>query len=232
MVIINGDVNGCIVRGNICHGSTCKKVDKTKKESANGVNRIAIYSRINVKVSACNTTDVIAHLHGSGIMDGDLELSVTRFGDEIQISVKSDETSGNSMPIISGNSIVINNFSSGSNNDLTLDITIPNEEFEKISVEIKNANIDVASYIKARFITVENKNGNVALSATFQTLSIKCNNGNVNVDSKAHGDIRLNVNAKNGNVDVSIGNIATSHVSVDSKNGSCKNNTRLKGTLL
>lgn len=95
--------------------------------------------------------------------------------------------------IVECNSIVINNFSSGSNNDLTLDITIPNEEFEKISVEIKNANIDVASYIKARFITVENKNGNV---------------------------------------DVSIGNIGTSHVSVDSKNGSCKNNTRLKGTLL
>lgn len=223
-------INGQVISGNVCDNGACKKVDETKKEAADGVNRITIYSNINsnVKVSACNTTDVTAHLYGSVVMGNDLELSVTRFGDEIQISVKSDETSG--MSIISGNSIVIGNFSSGSINSLTLDITIPSKSFETISSESKNANIDVASSVNAKAITVENRNGNVDLSATFQTLSIECKSGNVDVDSEAHSDVRLNVTSKNGNVDVAIENIGTSYVSVDSKNGNCKNNPKLRGT--
>lgn len=239
MVIINGKVyhgnvtivNGRVIDGNSCGDSSNKKFDETKKESATGINQITINSDINVKVSACNTNDVTAHLHGSAITDGDLKLSVARFGDEIQVSVKSEETSisYSNMSIISKSSVVINNFTFGSNSGLALDVQIPMKAFEKLSVESKNANIDVKSSVNANTITVDSKNGNIDLSAMFQILNLNCKNGNVNVDSEATCNVRLNVSSKNGNVDVTLGNIGISKVSVDSKNGSYKNNPRLKG---
>lgn len=240
MIIINGNVyhnNGTIVNervisGDSCDDSACKKFDETKKESANGVNRITVDSDVNVKVSACNTNDVTAHLHGSAIMDGDLELSVTRVDDEIRVSVqgKSSSITCNSMLIISVSSVVINNFSSGSTGGLTLDVQIPARAFDKLSLESKNANIDVASSVNANTITAYNKNGNIDVSATFQVLNAECKNGNIDVDAEARSDVKLDVTSKNGNVDVSLGNIGTSRVSVDSKNGSCKNNPRLRGS--
>lgn len=245
MVIINGKVygdnvtivNGRVINGDSCDDSACKKFDETKKESANGVNRITIDSNVNVKVSACDTNEITAHLHGSAIMDNDLELSVTRRGDEILVSVETDGVSNsyNNMSIISGNSIisqstvVINNFGSSSNGGLMLDVQIPSKAFEQFSVASKNANIDVTSSVNATSITVESQNGNVDVLATFQNLTIECKNGNIDVDSEAHCNVKLNVTSKNGNVDVTIGNIGTSNVSVDSKNGRCKNNPKLRG---
>lgn len=245
MVIINGKVygnavtivNGRIINGNSCDDSACKKFDEVKKESANGVNQITIDSIVNVTVSACDTNEITAHLHGSAIMDSDLELSVTKRGDEIRISVKTDGVSSsyNNMSIISGNSIisqssvVINNFSNGSNGGLMLDVRIPAKTFERISTKSTNANIDVSSSVNANTILLENKHGNIDVSATFQTLTIECKNGNIDVDSEAHCNVKLNVTSKNGNVDVTIGNIGISNVSVDSKNGSYKNNPKLRG---
>lgn len=239
MIIINGKVyhdnvtivNGRVIEGNSCDDTTSKKFDETKKVSANGVNRIIIDSNINVKVSASSTNDVTAHLHGYAIMDSNLKLSVTRVGDEVHISVESEGASISyiNMSTISTSSVVINNFSSGSNGGLTLDVKIPTKAFEKIFVESKNANIDVTSSVTANTVTVDNMNGNIDISAIFQTLSIDCKNGNVNIDSEARCDVRLNVANKNGNVDVTLGNIGTSKVSIDCKNGSCKNNPRLRG---
>lgn len=245
MVIINGKVygdnvtivNGRVITGKPCDDSACKKFDETKKESANGVNRITIDSNVNVKVSTCDTNEITAHLHGSAIMDNDLELSVTKRGDEIRVSVETDGVSNsyNNMSIISGNSIisqsavVINNFGSGSNGGLMLDVQIPAKAFEEISVESTDANIDVSSSVNANSITAESKNGNIDVSATFQNLTVECKSGNVDVDSEAHCNVKLNVTSKNGNVDVTIGNIGTSNVSVASKNGNCKNNPKLRG---
>lgn len=244
MVIINGKVyggnvtiaNGRVINGDSWDDSSCKKFDETKRESANGVNRITIdSSNVNVKVSACNTNEITAHLHGSAIMDNDLEFFVTRHNDEVLVSLKTDGVSNsyNNMSIISGNSIisqsavVINNF--GSSGGLMLDVQIPAKAFEKFSVESKCGNINVASSVNANSINVESKNGNVNVSAGFQNLTIECKNGNVKVDSTAHCNVKLNVVNKNGNVDVTIANIGTSNVSVDSKNGSCKNNPKLRG---
>lgn len=219
MNIINGKVyrgnvtivNGWVISGDSYNDSVSKKFDETKKESANGVDRITIDSDVNVKVSACNKSDVIAHLHGSAILDGELDFSLTRVGDEIRVSVKS-----NGSYLISCSS-------------LTIDVQIPARAFEKLYVESKNADIDVASSVSANTITVDNKNGNIDVSAIFQALNLECKNGNVDVNSEARCDVRLDVTSKNGNVDVSLGNIGTSKVSVDSKNGGCKNNPRLSG---
>lgn len=220
-----------IINENFFDDSVCKKFDEIRKESANGVNRITIDSNVNVKVSACDTNDITAHLYGSTIMDCDIELSVTRRGDEIRVSAEMDSISNsyNNMSISFQRTVIINNFGSSSNGGLMLDVQIPAKVFEKISVESTNANIDVASSVNANSITAESKNGNIDVSATFQNLTVECKNGSVDVDSEAYCNVELNVTSKNGNVDVTIGNIGTSNVSVASKNGNCKNNPKLRG---
>lgn len=224
-------VNGRVINEEAFKDSYSKEFDETKNESTNGINRISIISDVNVKVSACNTNDVIAHLHGLAITDSDLKLSMTKIGDEIRVCVKSEVTSvrSSNVSMISGSSVVINNCIISGDSGLILDVQIPTKSFEKLYIESKNANVDVKSSVNANTITVDNKNGNIDLSAIFQTLNIDCKNGNVDIDSEACCDVSLNVSSKNGNIDVTIGNIGISKLSVNSKNGGCKNNPRLKG---
>lgn len=219
-------VNGQVITGDSCGDVTSKKFDETITESASGVNRITIDSDINVKISACGTNDVTAHLHGSAITNATPKLSMKRVGDELVISVKSEESS-NSYSSVS--MIIINSSICGDGEGLVLDVQIPSRAFEKLSVESKNANIDVTSSVNANTITVDNKNGNIDVSAIFKTLKIDCQNGNVDVDSEANCDIALYVTSKNGNADVTIHNIGTSEVSVNAVNGNCRNSPRLKG---
>lgn len=240
MNIINGKVyhgNITIVNGRVIEGISCdniprKMFDETKSESASGVKRIIIVSDVDVKVSTSNQNEVTAHLHGEANTDVDLKPYLTRLGDEIRISVESEEDSNihRTISMISVGSVMINesSFSSYSDN-LTLDVQIPTKVFEELSVEGKNANIDVYSSVNANNIALFNKNGNSHVLATFQVLSIHSKNGNVKVNSEAHCDVGLNITNKNGNVDVTIGNIATSEIVAESKNGNCHNNPRLKG---
>lgn len=261
MVIINGKVydgdvtmvNGQVITGDsVNDDSAVKKFDEIKKETANGVKRITIDSNVNVKVSASNTNDVTAHLHGSIISDQNLNFSVEKQRNEILVSVKSKGTSISSsyMSVVSGCSVVINNCSVGGKGGLTLDIQIPDKTFEKLSIEANHANIDINSYVRASAITVDGKHGNINigsdieadiisvdnahgnidLSSTFQTLGINCRHGNIDVDSEVCSDVRLDITCQHGNVDVTLGNIGTSKVSVDTKHGNCKNNPKLKGT--
>ncbi len=231
--------------------SACKKFDEIKKKTANGVKRITIDSNVNVKVSASNTNEVTAHLHGSIISDQNLNFSVEKQRNEILVSVKSKGTSISSryMSVASGCSVVINNCSVGGKGGLTLDIQIPDKTFEKLSIEVKYGNIDINSYVRASAITVDSKYGNINigsdvnadiinidnahgsidLSSTFQTLGINCQHGSIDVDSEACSDVRLDITCQYGNADVTLGNIGNSKVSVNTKYGNCKNNPKLKG---
>ena len=108
MIIINGgkfNDNATLIKNVInVNANFCKKIDETKNELAKGVDRIAIDSDVPVKVSACDTNDITVHLHGSAIMDSNLELSLIRHGDEIRVSVDVSN-SYNNMSIISQNTI-------------------------------------------------------------------------------------------------------------------------------
>lgn len=239
MIIISGKkygsdvtiVNKRIVTGKHCDTSFCRKFNKIEKQLTDGVNRITINSNVNlnVKLFACDTNEMSAHLHGSAIIDSSLELSVTRHSDEIRVSAETDciLNSYNNMPINSQCTVAINSL--GSNESLVLDVQIPIRVFKKISVESTCANINVDSSVIANSITVENKNGNISVSAIFQDLTIECKNGNVDIGSEACCNVNLNVISKNGNIDVTIENIGTSYISLKSENGRCKNNPKLRG---
>lgn len=221
-------VNGRVISGDSCDDLSSQKFDEVRKVPASGVNRIIIESDINVKVSACNTNDVVAHLYGSAITDNSPQFSVSTFGEEIRISVKSEE---GSMSIICGSSISIGNINIVGINGLVLDVQIPERDFQRLTIESKNGNIDVTNLVDASTITANSKNGNINIDAMFRTLYIDCKNGNIEVTSEAHGDIDLDITSKNGNIDVTLENIGTSKVSVDSKNGNCRNTPRLRGVF-
>lgn len=218
-------VNGRVISGDSCDDITSKDFDEIKKESASGIDRITIDSNINVKVSASDTNEVTAHLHGSAITNNTYKLYMKRFNKEIHISVNPEESS---MSVISGVSISSSTIIVGGDG-LVLDVQIPTRAFELLSVESINANIDVTSFVNANTITVNNKNGNIDVTAMFKSLNIDCKNGNIDVDSEAQSDINFNITCKNGNIDVIIENIGASTVFVDSKNGHCRNTPHLKG---
>ncbi len=198
----------------------------TKAEPANGVHRIVVDSDIKVKMSGCNTNEIIACVYGVSMEDKEAKLSVTRFGDEIMVFVRAGKPTNSR---VSGKEGSANVVGSDKESGFTLNVQIPTKVFEKIYVKSKNSNIDLKSSVHANTITADNKNGNVYISAIFKTLNIDCENGNVEVDTEACGDIKLNITNKNGNVDVIIENIGVYEVLVDSKNGTCRNNPKLKG---
>lgn len=261
MNIINGKIYGdnvTIVNGRVINrddDSAYKKFDEIKKVSAREINNITINSNVNVKISASETNEVTAHLHGSAIMNSELKFSVIKLGDKIQVCVETEGNlnSSSSMTTISigtiffKNTVVMNNGGIISGEGLVLDIKIPVKAFKKICVESRDGNIDIAASVNADTIliesengnvdvsaslnalTIENKNGSVDVSASLNALTIECKNGNIDVDLDVNSNVTLNVNSKNGNVDVAIGNIRTCNVWIDSKNGKCKNNPKLRG---
>lgn len=241
ITVINGKVykgnvtivNGRVIGEDSCNDSGKKEFDETKVESANGISRITVDSNINVIVSASNTSDVVAHMHGSAITDDNLNFSMQKLDNEIKISVvAADSSSGcNNVSIVSIGAFncSFSNCSFAEYSDLVLAIQIPSREFENLSVESKNGNIEITSSVKANTISVESKNGNIDVSSCFQTLNVEAKNGNVAIDSEATCNVSLAVVTKNGNVNVSLGNIGTSEVSVNSKNGNCINSPRLGG---
>lgn len=239
MIIINGKtyfgnvviVNGRVVGGDSNETCSDKTVDECKHESSEGIRKIIIKSNFPVKISAeSRHKKVEAHLYGSFLGDNNPKFTVTRDGNKIFIEAKMEGTNYNNISIFSSASVVINN--SSNFDGLCLDVLIPDEMIDEISIESKDNNIDVQNSVNARNISIESKNGNVDVYATFQHLSIDCKNGNIDVDSEAQSDICLEVVNKNGNIDVSIDNIGTSNVSVETKYGSCKNNPRLRGKYI
>lgn len=233
MVIVNGKVyhgnvtiiNGHVISEGPSDNTSGEKIDEVKKESANGVRNIIISSDINVKISASDTNDVTAHMHGSGIMGKSPQLSVTRVGNEIRVCVECFKNfSNNSINIVSNSINIVT-----SNCKLFIDIQIPNKKFDILSVQGKNANIDISRSVNTNKIDIESKNGNADIFAIFNTLSAECKNGNINVDSKAVDDVILNLISKNGNVDVSVSNIGVSKVFVEAKNGTSRNIPKLGG---
>ena len=225
MVIINSTV----INGNSCSNNDYKNFDETKREAADMVNRIIINSIIDVKVSACDTNDIIAHLHGSAITSNNTELSVTRHRHEIRISAQTNKRSNDNMSMIFQNSVIVGNFSFCSNANLMLDIQIPRKVFERISIESEHGKIAIDSAVKSNSITAKSTSGNINVSADFQDLIAKTVHGNVYIASEAYCDVKLNVDITTGNADVTIGNIRTSTVLVSSKTGKCKNNPKLSG---
>ena len=230
-----------ITNNSDCSTDTTKKFDETKTISTDGIKKIYIDSdNINIRVTQSNTNDVVAHLYGSTTQNAEIKLCVSKFEDEIHISVESetDQAESNTIiinsnrnffvagttNIISQKTTVITN-----GNVLDLDVQIPSKKFDELYTQSKNGPINIDNQINIDNITLDNKNGTINVCAIFKRLNIDCKNSTVNVNSTAHSDINLNISSKNGTINVTIKNLAVSKVSVSTKNGTTVNNPNLSG---
>ena len=237
MIIMNGKIyygNIIIANGRVigipCDLSGMKEFDEIQSESVDSIRRVTINSDVNVKVSACSSKNISAHLHGAAITDGDIALSISRLGGEIRVWANLISNDTSVINCIDSSSISIKNpILVDADVGLTLDVEIPIDFYGKLSIESENACVDVMSAVYAQDIKIEGKNGNISLSASFQNLNIYCKNGNVDVDSDAKCDITLNITCKNGNTNVAIGNLSKSDLVVNTENGRSKNTPLLGG---
>ena len=197
MVIINSTV----INGNSCSNNDYKNFDETKREAADMVNRIIINSIIDVKVSACDTNDIIAHLHGSAITSNNTELSVTRHRHEIRISAQTNKRSNDNMSMIFQNSVIVGNFSFCSNANLMLDIQIPRKVFERISIESEHGKIAIDSAVKSNSITAKSTSGNINVSAVFHDLIVESEQGKITIDSTVKSN-SITAKSTSGNINV------------------------------
>lgn len=203
MIITNCNtttVNSDRAKTGYYNATVSKNFDETRRELVRGINRIAIESDINVLISACDTDYVIVHLHGFATMGREVKLSVLRIREEIQIAANLVDTE------ISSN-VGLDN--------LTIDIKIPMKAFEAIYIEKQNANIELASFVNAKVITIDSRSGSIDISAIFQVLNVYCKRGEINVKSEICSDVMLNIVNEKGDINVFLGNAGISQLSVN-----------------
>lgn len=235
VTIINGKkyhgnvtiVNGQVVEGNPCEESTFKKINETKKENSNGIERIYIEGDINIKVSAYDGNEIIAHMHGSS--SENYILSMEKSDNTLEINVDFENSSKSSFSLFKSNSIVINNFNSANNEELILDVQIPAKVFETFKVSSTNSSIFISSDVNCKKIDLKNCNGSIEVAAAFNDLRCNCVNGWIDVKSEVKNNVNLDVSTINGSINVALSNIGHSDVHVKTINGLMRNNPRLGG---
>lgn len=216
-------VNGRVIKGNSSGENDFKKIDEIKKENSNGIESIHIEGDIELKVSAYDGNDIIAHMHGSSTAN--YVLSMERIGGTLEINVDFENSSKNSFSIF--NSVTIVN--SINNDELILDVQIPAKIFELLKVSSTNSGISISSSVNCKKIDTETDNGGIEVSATFEDLRCSNVNGWIDVESEAKNNVNLSISAINGSINVALANICHSDVRVRTVNGFLRNNPRLGG---
>lgn len=253
MVNFNGNVfsgnvvivNGKVISGEPVKNSSAKEYDEIKKQLAEGIKRIRIdCSSVDVKLSASSKTKLIKeHLHGQV---SDVDFSVSRQGDELVIRVRPNGTSINKTVVMGGCCTISNCVISGA---LELEVEVPAETFEEISVKSKSGDIEINSNVKAdsiiissnrgdveigskvvaEFFSIQTSRGDVNLSAVFQRLNINCSSGDIEVDSNLCCNAQLAISTSSGDIDVVLEEVGKSTVFVETNSGRCKNKPKFNG---
>ena len=216
-------VNGRVIEGNSSGENDFKKIDEIKKENSNGIESIHIEGDIELKVSAYDGNDIIAHMHGSSTAN--YILSMEKSGGTLKINVSLENSSKNSFSVF--NSVKVVN--SINNEDLILDVQIPAKIFELLKVSSENSSIEVSSSVNCKKIDTETDNGYIEVSATFNDLRCYCVNGWIDVKSEVKSNVNLSVLTINGSINVALTNIGHSDIRVSTVNGFLRNNPKLGG---
>lgn len=196
-------VNGRIVGGSFSSAES-KKIDERKSIRVDDINKIKVDSDladVTVSVGSCDTVEV--HYHGEVATDGNIEWSLTKSDDEINIVAKMDA-----------------NIFNGS---LKLDVVIPQKRFRLISVKCQNGTAEFHKNVKTSRLKVNSQNGSIESEADFEEITAQTRNGSVDISISAKSDIEISASSMNGNVNVELDNIGSCHISTSSMNGSARN---------
>lgn len=209
-IIGNGNnvvmVNGRIVSGNVMLGNS-QKFNEKRSLQIDGVNRVAIKSDSRVIVTASDTNIIEADFHGEAIVDEKPKLDIVRNGREVVVTLDIDS-----------NSI--------SSSDLTLNVNIPMQMFDTLSIASYNGKVVVKNHVSAKHISLQTYNGDVESDADFSEISAITYNGNVFMGVEAKNNVKIEASSHNGNVFVELRNIAISNIIMSTRNGNTRNRFR------
>lgn len=190
MININGrvfagnsatNING---RGIVISGDEIAKFqqfDERKSEDAKGIEKITIDSRMvnDVNISASSSSQIEVHFYGEAIVDRDIDFDVCRINDELRITVK-----------LTGHYCY--------DNDLKLDITVPQKTFKAIIVESFSADITLEEGVATDYLQMKTQSGDVETNATFTEASISTLSGDVEFYIDAKENISIEVSSMSG----------------------------------
>lgn len=154
-----------------------------------------------MSVGSIDTVEV--HYHGEVAIDGNIEWSVTKSDDEINIVAKMD----------------FNIF----NGSLKLDVVIPQKRFTLISVKCQNGMVEFHKNVETNRLKVNSQNGSIESEANFEEVTAQTMNGSIDISISAKSDIEISASSMNGNVNLELDNIGFCNISTSSMNGSARN---------
>lgn len=211
MININGKIfsgnNVTIIGGRVLNGDgTCEtqKFDEIKSEYANNVEKITIDSTFaDVNISVSNSSKVEAHFYGQASVEGEINFDVRLVNGELRIILK-----------FVGNCY---------NNNLKLDITVPDKTFKVISVKNASGDITLSEDVSTEQLKVKTMSGDLETNATFTNASISNMSGDIELSINASKDIVAEISTMSGNVSAEFNNIRQVNLSTSSMSGNVKN---------
>ena len=110
--------------------------------------------------------------------------------------------------------------------NLKLDIWIPGDIFDEISVKANSKKVEINSGIAARILRVENFSGDINMSAIFIKAIVKSNDGNVNMYINAQSRADAQISTLRGDISIFPRNVRRVSLSAKSQYGEVLNKYR------
>ena len=189
---------------NIIGKKELKEYDERKTEIAEDVENIIVDSTIaDVNISVSDSSNIEVHFYGEAKLDNDLNLDIEHKKDDVIIKLKYKGTSVNE--------------------NLKLDISIPNNQYNLIKVESVSANISLSECISAKRIELNTSSGDVITDATFVETNISTMSGDVELYINSNEDISMDISTMSGDISIQVDNIDSIDFSTSTMTGDIRN---------
>ncbi len=189
---------------NIIGKKELKEYDERKTEIAEDVENIIVDSTIaDVNISVSDSSNIEVHFYGEAKLDNDLNLDIEHKKDDVIIKLKYNGTSVNE--------------------NLKLDISIPNNQYNLIKVESASANISLSECISAKRIELNTSSGDVITDATFVETNISTMSGDVELYINSNEDISMDISTMSGDISIQVDNIDSIDFSTSTMTGDIRN---------
>ena len=219
--VVNGNINGASINGNGVvinssnnvitsnkqHKSNKMKnsirVNETKIEKADIINKISITSFTDITISTSNSSNIEINLSGEYVSK-----------EEIIFTTKQNE---NELVII------INKGNDLCSENLELDIKVPDKFFRNISINNEYGDITIIDTISVDNININAINGDIDLDVLTSNVDIYSVNGNVDLCLSANNNMNVNVSSVSGDINLELYNISKITKKLNTTNGSIDN---------
>lgn len=181
-----------------------QKFDNRKSEDGTRIEELVINSSfIDVNISTSNSSKIEVYFYGQANIAGNINFDVKVMDHELKITLQP--------------------FGTCFENNLKLDVVVPQKIFKAILVNTSFANITLNKGVSTNSLEVRTQSGTLKTSATFTNLFVSTTNGNVDFYINAIKDIFVNISTIEGDVWTEFENIRYINLSTNSIDGNLSN---------